>query len=287
MTIAREPHLPEWATPALQTDGPTPLYLQLAERIEQAIATGSYLPGDAIPSEHQLCTLFHVSRPTVRRALDHLTERQLLIRRQGMGTFVAKLRIEQPMGRVIGFSERMRQNGLTPSAQILEAVVLDAASTDPAAIRALELTGTDQVFRLSRIRFANGEPMLLESTHLPFGRFPSITTANFEQGSLYQFLQDTHNTDVTYIRETLEPVLLSPHEGNLLRSPAGTPGMLARIVTFDQHGAPIEHSLSLVRGDRCLYEISFAPGEGSNGGGWHIRQTQLELQSPMTKAGTP
>lgn len=286
MTTAREPDLLAWATPALETEGPTPLYLQLAERIEQAIATGFYLPGDAIPSEHQLCTLFHVSRPTVRRALDHLTEGQLLIRRQGMGTFVAKLRIEQPMGRVIGFSERMRQNGLTPTAQIMEATVLDAATADPAAIHALGLTGGDKVFRLSRIRFANGEPLLLESTHLPFARFPSITSANFEQGSLYHYLREMHDTEVTYIRETLEPVLLSPHEGSLLRSPAGTPGMLARIVTFDQHGVPIEHSLSLVRGDRCLYEISFAPGDDSNSGGWHIRQTQLELQSPRLNLGS-
>ncbi|MGI8484809.1 MAG: hypothetical protein ACR2OU_11175, partial [Thermomicrobiales bacterium] len=59
----------------------------------------------------------------------------------------------------------------------------------------------------------------------------------------------------------------------------GTPGMLAHIVTFDQHGVPAEYSISLVRGDRCQYEIELAPDRENLGGGWRIRQTQLDVET--------
>jgi DNA-binding GntR family transcriptional regulator len=91
-------------------------------------------------------------------------------------------------------------------------------------------------------------------------------------------LLQTYGVAISFIRETLEPVILSAHEAGLLRTQPGTPGMLARIVTFDQDGIPVEHSLSLVRGDRCQYEIAFAPND-VHAGGWHIRQTQLEVES--------
>lgn len=253
------------------------LYRQLAELLRSAIQRGDLRPGDSIPSEHQLCRTYGVSRPTVRRAIAVLTEEGLLTRRQGMGTFVSKLRLIQPQGRVIGFSERMLRNGMAPSTRMLERHVLPARQAAPEVVSALAAGGSDLILRLARLRLANDEPLLLETIHLPLGRFADLETVDLERQSLYQVLKQRYDAQVTYLKESLEPVLLTPHEAALLRTQAGMPGMLARIVTFDQHYDPIEHSVSLVRGDRCQYEIELAPSDDGQAGGWSIRQTQLEV----------
>lgn len=263
--------------PLLSSRGGANLYIQLSDLLRSAIQAGELRRGDPIPSEHQLCRTYGVSRPTVRRAIEVLVEDGLLVKRQGMGTFVAKLKLLQPQGRVIGFSERMRRNGLEPSSRVLEQLVLSGKTVDPAAVRALNVSTDDDVVRLVRLRLANGEPVLLETIHLPLARFPSLDTVDFERESLYKVLLERYGSNISYIRESLEPVILTAHEAALLWTQPGTPGMLAHIVTFDQHGVPAEYSISLVRGDRCQYEIELAPNGQSVGGGWRIRQTQLEV----------
>jgi GntR family transcriptional regulator len=225
--------------------------------------------------------MFGVSRPTVRRALDALAGEGLVVRRHGMGSFVTKVRIEQPMGRVIGFSERMRRIGMVPGSRVLEQDVIEARLADPTPVQALGLEPGGDLIRLSRVRFANDDAIILETIHLPHARFPGLDREDLATLSLYAVLQERYGVTISFIRETLEPVILSAHEAGLLRTQPGTPGMLARIVTYDQHGAPVEHSLSLVRGDRCQYEIAFAPSDvGATGqAGWHIRQTQLEVDA--------
>lgn len=266
------------ATSPLLSEAGVNLYVQLAQRLRSAIQAGELRRGDPIPSEHQLCRTYGVSRPTVRRAIEALVEDGLLVKRQGMGTFVAKLKLLQPQGRVIGFSERMRRNGLEPSSRVLEHLVLAGKTVDPAALRALDVSTDDNVVRLVRLRLANGEPVLLETIYLPLTRFPALESVDFERESLYAVLLDRYGANISYIRESLEPVILTAHEAALLWTQAGTPGMLAHIVTFDQHGVPAEYSISLVRGDRCQYEIELAPEGERHGGGWRIRQTQLDVE---------
>jgi len=252
-------------------------YERISHHIREAIRRQDLRAGDPIPSEHQLCRAFAVSRPTVRRAIDALVNEGMLTRRQGMGTFVAKLRLEQPPERVIGFTERMRRNGLEPSTRVLDRDVLPARATSPEIAGTLGLGANDRIFRISRLRLANDEPIVLETIHVPLARFPQLDAIDLGAESLYRVFGERYGVDVTFLRESLEPVLLTAHEAALLRTQAGTPAMLAKIVTFDQQHEPIEHSVSLVRGDRCQYEIELSPGHGAGERGWSLRQTQFEV----------
>ncbi|MGI8484074.1 MAG: GntR family transcriptional regulator, partial [Thermomicrobiales bacterium] len=215
------------AAPLAAAKGGASLHSQLSELLRAAIQAGELRPGDPIPSEHQLCKTYGVSRPTVRRAIETLVVDGLLVKRQGMGTFVAKLKLLQPEGRVIGFSERMRRNGLVPSSRILEHLVLPGRVADPAALRALDVSPADSVVRLVRLRLANGEPVLLETIHLPLARFPALESIDFEQESLYSVLLVRYGANISYIRESLEPVILTAHEAALLWTQPGPPGMRA------------------------------------------------------------
>lgn len=252
-------------------------YEHLAHQMRDAIRRQVLRAGDPLPSEHQLCRAFGVSRPTVRKAIDALVEEGLLTRRHGVGTFVAKLRLEQPPERVIGFTERMRRNGLTPSTRVLDHDVFLARTTSVDIAAALHVGANDRIFRISRLRLANDEPIVLETIHVPLRRFPGLDAIDLGAESLYRVFAERYGTDVTFLRESLEPVLLTAHEAALLRAQAGAPAMLAKIVTFDQQHEPIEHSVSLVRGDRCQYEIELSPGDVSGERGWTLRQTQFEV----------
>ncbi|MGC4191652.1 MAG: GntR family transcriptional regulator [Thermomicrobiales bacterium] len=270
------------ATPRDDAPSTATRYKRIAHQMREAIRQQVIRAGDPIPSEHQLCRVFGVSRPTVRRAVDALVEEGMLTRRQGMGTFVAKLRLEQPPERVIGFTERMRRNGLTPSTRVLDRDILLARATSPDIASTLSVSANDRIFRISRLRLANDEPIVLETIHVPLERFPALDGIDLAQESLYRVFAERFQTEVTFLRESLEPVLLTTHEAALLHAQAGSPAMLARIVTFDQHHQPIEHSISLVRGDRCQYEIELSPGEASGERGWSLRQTQFEVGDRST-----
>ena len=67
----------------------SPLYQQIKDLILQSLQTGEWKPGEAIPSEMDLAARYRVSQGTVRKAIDELSADNLLIRRQGKGTFVA------------------------------------------------------------------------------------------------------------------------------------------------------------------------------------------------------
>ncbi len=260
---------------ALDPDKPVARYYQIAQHLRDAITSGTLLPGTALPSEQKLGELFGVSRPTVRQAIQLLTEEGLLDRRQGAGTFVRKLNIQQRHGRVIGFSRRMSQDGLCPSSRVLENRILRAQEAGEKARTALNVPATAQLLRLSRLRLISGEPVALETAHLPLDRFPGLNQFDLEHRSLYQTLEEHYDTEITFFRESLEPMLMSVHEATLLWTQPGLPAMLATFVTYDQAGAPVEYTYSLVPGDRCRFELEFLPGKSSDVGEWKTRQTQV------------
>lgn len=251
-------------------------YYQIAQCLRAAITTGMLLPGTALPSEQRLGEIFGVSRPTVRQAMQRLTEEGLLDRRQGAGTFVRKLNVQQRHGRVIGFSRRMMHEGLSPSSRVLEQRILRAQEAGEKARGALRVSASTPVMRLSRLRLINDAPVALETAHLPLDRFPGIDLIDFSNRSLYQTLEERYDTRITFFQETLEPVLLSIHEATLLWSQPGLPAMLAHFITYDQAGAPVEYTYSLVPGDRCHFELEFLPGTSPDEGAWTTRQTQVE-----------
>ena len=174
----------------------------------------------------------------------------------------------------------MRRNGLAPSTRVLDRDVIAARVAAPEITTTLALRASERIFRVSRLRLANEEPIVLETIHVPLARFPGLDDIDLGAESLYRVFAERFGTEVTFLRESLEPVLLTTHEAALLRAHAGAPAMLARIVTYDQQHRPIEHSISLVRGDRCQYEIELSPGSTQGERGWTLRQTQFEVGDP-------
>jgi GntR family transcriptional regulator len=98
------------------SESSTPLYLQLANKLANAIHSGLWQPDEALPSERMLSESLNISRVTARKAIDMLCERGLLTRRHGSGTYITP-KLEQPLSRLTNFSEELRQRGFVPGSR--------------------------------------------------------------------------------------------------------------------------------------------------------------------------
>ena len=111
----------------------------------------------------------------------------------------------------------------------------------------------DPLLHVERLRLVDGEPLVLETSHLPLALFPGLERADLARRSLYDVLLEDHGRAVARARETIEPVILTPSECALLDVPRHTPAILTRRLTTDRTGVIVELGQALLRGDRSRY----------------------------------
>ena len=240
-----------------------PLYSIVASRAEARIASGEWQEGDRLPPERQLCQEFDVSRSTLRQALDELEERGLISRHQGRGTFVTRPRLQLPIVGVFSIRDAMEAYGMRMTTRVLNVEVIEASRQLASDLACLP--GDDVVF-IERLRIGDGEPMVLDTAHLRAELFPGLESVDLEHRSLYEVLETEYGRTVAEARETLEPVILTPRECELLGVPAHTTALLTRRVTTDSTGVVVALGHVLLRGDRSRYiykrTVERTPAEG-------------------------
>lgn len=159
----------------------TPLYLQLAQKLATAINAGWWRADEALPSERTVSDELCISRVTARKAFDVLIDQGLVRRRHGSGTFITP-RTEQPMSRLTGFTELLRQRGFEPSSVWLERLIDQPTHEEQIQ---LGLSPAAKVTRLKRQRLADGVVMAIEQSTLPNSYLPDPQAVG---GSLYAHL---------------------------------------------------------------------------------------------------
>lgn len=157
--------LDSWASPLNQSDH-VPLYFQIKNLIVEQIRQGKLTSGESLASEHALMQMFHVSRATIRQALNELEMEGLIERRQGVGTFVKAKKIEPELIRLTSFSEDMRSRGLTPGSKTLE---IENILPDAKTMNYLGISARVPLWCVRRLRFANDEPIGLQYLYIPPG----------------------------------------------------------------------------------------------------------------------
>ena len=152
----------------LDDNNSIPLYLQLKNTIKGLIESGEIQKGEKIPSEHELCKKYDVSRITVRNALAELEDEGYLIKKQGKGTFATKPKLFRPLEDSVGFSESCRNAGMESSSIVLkrEVLPLDERMKD-----ILKLSDRDQVLYIQRLRLADGEPLMIENNYYSYAKY--------------------------------------------------------------------------------------------------------------------
>lgn len=218
-------------------------------------------PGEAIPSERDLCRELGVSRPTVRAAIDDLVRSGLLVRERGRGTFTGPHRVTQALASTTGnsfYAPPAEGNWLS---RILE---FGSAPAGARLASRLQLSPADPVLRVVRLRVVDDEPMAIERIHLPHALVDGLVPADMESGSFYRFLRERFNVDVRTAVQTIEPTVTDETEAKLLHVPQHAPALLFERTTRDAGGRIVEFTRSIYRGDRyrVTSELSFNADSG-------------------------
>jgi GntR family transcriptional regulator len=225
-----------------------PLYQQVRTRLTQRIADGSWAAGTIIPSEIQIAAELGVSQGTVRKALDDMTAANLLVRRQGRGTFVAT----HDESRILfQFFKLQLDNGerVFPESEVLN-VQIHAATEKEAA--KLGLFAKEPVIRIRRVRSLDGKRCIIEMIILPSALFEGI-----EQGDIPNNLYDTYarrfGVTVGGGTETLKAVVATDRDALDLHLQPGHPLLLIDRVATALDGRPVEWRVSLCNTSAMQY----------------------------------
>jgi GntR family transcriptional regulator len=231
----------------LKRGAPVPLYYQLKTALLRDIEAGRWRPGERIPTEDALIERFQVSKITVRQALRDLAQLGYIRREQGRGTFVQGPPLEEGPRELKSFTSEMRDRGFLASSRVLEQAIVPASSD---VAEQLQIGDATRVFRLRRLRLADGEPMGLQTAFIPLALVPGIERLPFTDASLYEVLGSRYALFPLSARETHRAVPMPEDVGLLLRAPAGSPALAAERLTILADGRPMEFVQSIMRGDR-------------------------------------
>ena len=238
---------PDGAAPV----GFRPLYRQVKDAFVKRMAEGMWPPGFLLPSEAQLAGEIGVSQGTVRKALDELEAENLVVRRQGRGTFVAQ---HDEKRILFQFFKLVRDDGVPrfPESRVLEQGVYPAT---PEEREGLELAPGALVARVRRVRFIEQIPAIVETLSLPDELFPGITEAAVPN-SLYAYYADRFGVTIAFAREKLKAVLLGRADAAILNREPGHPALQVARVALALDGRPVEWRVSLCLTDDAHYSAS-------------------------------
>lgn len=229
-----------------------PLYYQLVDVITEMIEKGRLKENDQLPSERELCDIYDISRSTVRQAIQELEKEGYIYKIQGKGTFVSPKIFKQDLLEFYSFTEEMKKIGKTPRSKVLNFDIIECSEK---LSRKMKIDIGDKVYIFTRLRLADDEPMMLETSYVPYERFPRLSKEQLQQRAMYDIFKTEYNTSFTGAEEIFQSVLTREYEAELLNYSVGLPSMMIERITYE-HERVIEYTKGIARGDRFKYHVA-------------------------------
>jgi len=233
----------------LDRASPVPLYFQLSEQLESALDTGVLEPGDQIENEIALAGRLRLSRPTVRRAIQELVGKGLLVRQRGVGTRVASPVVHRRVELSSLFDDLLR-SGRTPRTTVLD---VQPNLHDVRVCAALDLEPDTPLTMVKRLRFAGTEPLALMCNWLP-PPYADITREELEQTGLYSLLRGRGGRP-TVARQQFGARAAGPQEAALLGTARRAPLLTMTRRAFDAVGSAVEYGEHAYRSDSYTVDV--------------------------------
>jgi GntR family transcriptional regulator len=246
-----EPTAPTASTPSsAATPAFSPLYQQIKSLLLQSLESGEWKSGAAIPSEQELAARFKVSQGTVRKAIDELSTENLLVRRQGKGTFVATHAEQHVQYR---FLKLVPDNGDTHSEGPAQRQIVDCKRVRASAevARGLGLRAGDPVLQIRRVLSFGEIPTILEDIWLPGSAFKGLTAERLrnDNGPMYAMFEREFGVRMVRAGEKIRAVLPDPTQMALLGVAAATPLLSVERIACTYNDVPMEMR-------QCVYVTS-------------------------------
>jgi GntR family transcriptional regulator len=239
-----------------------PLYRRIHDDLRREIESGRYRPGDRLPSEAELGSLYGVSRITARQALELLSTEGLLVRRQGMGSFAAPVRVIQPLVRLTDFMEDMAGAGLRPESRVL---AFDSETLSAEVAGRLDVDAGAPYYRLDRLRLANGIPIALDSTWMTPQIARLLTGEDLARRTIYSILEGDYGIPIVSGEYVIQAGLAGTDQARLLAVRPCSALLVFDRTSYTTDHKPVYFQQRLYRADRVRYRLSLArsPSGGS------------------------
>ena len=231
----------------LEKNSPKPLYQQLKDILVDAIDSEKWKANEKIPSENELSSIYGLSRMTVRSVLTDLVKEGLLYRVQGKGTFVAE-KIVTVSPSYIGIREQLEKMGYEVETRIVECQEERSSET---VAKKLNLLPGESVFKIK------GDPISLHISYINARYKEKLTVEMLEKEQLCVLLSENYGIHKKKVSETLESVVASNEEAELLAVEKGHPLLLLRDVLYDEISRPYEYTKVVFRGDRIKIRLQY------------------------------
>lgn len=234
----------------LDRNGPTPLYFQVAQRLEEGIRSGVLKPGVRLENEIAIAKNLRLSRPTIRRAIQEVVDKGLLVRRRGIGTQVVQSHVTRPVELTSLYND-LENAHLEPVTRVLEHRVMAASS---AIAEKLRIIPGDEVLQIRRLRSTHEIPVAILENHLP-PAFIDITREELEETGLYNVLQ-ARGVALKIATQKIGARKAVGDESQLLDVEKGSPLLTMERIALDQAGQVIEAGNHCYRPDMYSFETT-------------------------------
>ena len=229
---------------------PVPLYFQVAQHLEQMIESGELPMGTRLENETDLADQLGLSRPTMRRAIEYLVGRGLLVRKRGIGTQVVHTKVTRDV-ELTSLYDDLAKTGRDPSTRVIS--FRTEAAPDAFAGK-LGIPAGTQVYVFERLRCADAEPLALMRNHVPV-HLLLLSPADLEAQGLYNLLR-ANGVTMRIAKQAIGARAATAAEARALGERAGAPLLTMERSAYDDHGRAVEYGQHLYRASRYSFDLT-------------------------------
>jgi DNA-binding GntR family transcriptional regulator len=234
----------------LERSGPVPLYYQVSQRIQSSILAGQLPPGSRLENEISLCDRLGLSRPTIRKAIQELVDKGLLVRRRGVGTQVVHGQVTRGV-ELTSLHDDLVRSGKKPTTKLLS---LEVQKADTHIAEQLAVPVGTEVVRIERLRFADTAPVSLMMNWLPTS-FRAISVSDLEEIGLYQWLR-MQGITIRVAKQKIGARKANARESEFLDVDSGSALLTMDRTAYDDEGRAIEYGHHCYRPDLYSFEAT-------------------------------
>lgn len=231
-----------------------PLYLQLKARLAEQIESGKYSEGHVLPGERTLAMEYGVSRVTVRKCIEELSEEGYLSRIEGKPTVVSKRKIMHRLGDLLGIREELLE--ISKEVRVVE-LYKGYEPVQHEVRRSLNLGESNQVYAFVRLFMVESKPLLINYSYISPDKSGLIDVMDLSKVVIFSHLEQC-GFKLSYAEQKISAGTCSTEEEKYLDYPAGLPILLRKRTTYLEGGYPILYDKCVYRGDAYQYSIKLA-----------------------------
>lgn len=250
MSLQPESILPDELFIDLDRSGPVPLYFQISRRIEQAIHEEKLPAGSRLENEISLANRLGMSRPTIRRAIQELVDKGLLVRRRGIGTQVVHGKVTRNV-ELTSLYEDLERAGQKPVTKVLSTEI---GKADAQVAEQLNVPVGSPVLHIKRLRSADGVPISILENYLP-EEFTDLDLGQLSKHGLYQMMR-ARGVTIRVAKQRIGARAASATESELLDVSRGGAVLTMERTAFDQSGKAVEWGTHCYRPDLYSFEVT-------------------------------